>query len=106
MKYIRYAVHDRLAYITLNRPEKSNALCSELGSELRVAFTAAEDDEDLKLVILNANGPAFCAGADLNYVQELQTNSLEQNLADSDHLKALFLQIYEMKQVVISQVHA
>ena len=106
MKYIRYAVHDRLAYITLNRPEKSNALCFELVSELRVAFKAAEDDEDVKLVILNANGPAFCAGADLNYLQELQTNSFEQNLADSDHLKALFLQIYEMKKVVISQVHA
>ena len=106
MKYIRYAVHDRLAYITLNRPEKSNALCFELVSELRVAFKAAEDDEDVKLVILNANGPAFCAGADLNYLQELQTNSFEQNLADSDHLKALFLLIYQMKKVVISQVHA
>ena len=57
MKYIRYAVHDRLAYITLNRPEKSNALCYELVSELLAAFKAAEDDEDVKLVILNANGP-------------------------------------------------
>ena len=106
MKFLEYAVHDRLAYITLNRPEKSNALCYELVSELRVAFKKAEEDERVKIIILKANGDAFCAGADLHYLQELQTNSFEQNLADSDHLKELFLQIYELKKVVISQVHA
>ena len=106
MKYIDYAVNDRIAYITLNRPEKSNALSYDLISELRVAFKAAEDDDAVKVIILKANGDAFCAGADLQYLQELQTNSFEQNRADSDHLKDLFLQIYELKKIVISQVHA
>jgi methylglutaconyl-CoA hydratase len=106
MKYIEYSTHDGLAYITLNRPEKSNALSHELVSELRVAFKAAEDDVAVKVVILKANGEAFCAGADLGYLQQLQDNSFEQNLADSDHLKELYLQIYESKKVVISQVHA
>lgn len=106
MKYIEYAVDDRLAYITLNRPEKSNALCYELVTELRLAFKQAEDDAQVSIVILKANGDAFCAGADLGYLKELQTNSLEQNLADSDHLKELFLQIYQMKKLVIAQVHA
>lgn len=106
MKFIEYAVENHLAYITLNRPEKSNALCYELVSELRVAFKSAETDDDVKAVILRANGDAFCAGADLNYLQDLQNNSFEQNLADSDHLKELFLQIYEHRKVVISQVHA
>ena len=106
MKYIQYAVHEGLAYITLDRPEKSNALCYELVAELRVAFKTAEDDERVRVVILKANGDAFCAGADLGYLQELQANSFEQNVADSDHLKELFLQIYQMRKVVISQVHA
>lgn len=106
MKYIQYVVTDRIAYITLNRPEKSNALCYDLVSELRVAFKAAEEDDTVKVIILKANGVAFCAGADLQYLQELQTNSFEQNRADSDHLKELYLQIYELKKVVISQVHA
>jgi methylglutaconyl-CoA hydratase len=107
MKYIEYSADERpLAYITLNRPEKSNALCFELVTELRMALKAAEDDDEIKIIILKANGDAFCAGADLGYLQELQTNSFEQNLADSDHLKALFLQIYHSKKVVISQVHA
>jgi methylglutaconyl-CoA hydratase len=106
MKYINYAVEDRLAYITLNRPEKSNALCYDLVSELKVAFRAAEEDGEVKLVILRAKGDAFCGGADLNYLKKLQTNSFEQNVADSDHLKELFLQIYQLKKIVISQVHA
>lgn len=106
MKYIEYAALDGLAYITLNRPEKSNALCYDLVSDLRVAFKTAEEDEKVKVIILKANGAAFCAGADLGYMQELQRNSFEQNLADSDNLKELFLQIYENKKVVISQVHA
>ena len=106
MKLIQYAVQDRIAYITLNRPEKSNALCYDLVTELRVAFKAAEEDELAKVVVLRANGDTFCAGADLQYLQELQTNSFEQNLADSDHLKELFLQIYQLKKVVISQVHS
>ena len=106
MKYIEYAALDGLAFITLNRPEKSNALCYDLVSELRIAFKTAEEDEKVKVIILKANGDAFCAGADLGYLQELQSNSFEQNLADSDNLKELFLQIYEGKKIVISQVHA
>ena len=106
MKYIQYVVRDRIAYVTLNRPEKSNALCFDLVSELRVAFKAAEDDDNVKVVILKANGDAFCGGADLQYLQELQANSFEQNRIDSDHLKDLFLQIYQLRKVVISQVHA
>ena len=106
MKYIEYGVFDGVAYITLNRPEKSNALCYDLVSELRVAFKGAEADPNVKVIVLKARGEAFCAGADLGYLQELQNNSFEQNLADSDHLKELFVQIYESKKVVISQVHA
>lgn len=106
MKYIQYSVSDRIAIITLNRPEKSNALCYDLVSELKAGFKAAEEDEQVKVVILKANGDAFCAGADLDYLQELQSYSYQQNLADSDHLKELFLQIYQLKKVVISQIHA
>jgi methylglutaconyl-CoA hydratase len=106
MKYIEYAVRDRIASITLNRPEKSNALCHEMVTELKVAFKRAEADEEVKLVILKANGEAFCAGADLDYLESMQHFSYEQNLADSNHLKELYLLIYQLKKVVISQVHS
>lgn len=105
MKYIEYAVENRIAYITLNRPEKSNALCYDLVTELRLAFKDAEEDGNVRVIILRANGEAFCAGADLQYLKQLQANSFEQNLADSEHLKDLFLQIYLLKKMVIAQVH-
>jgi methylglutaconyl-CoA hydratase len=106
MKYIEYAVQDRIAYITLNRPEKSNALCYDLVAELKSAFRSAEDDPEARIIVLRANGDVFCAGADLEYLQELQQNSFEQNLADSNHLKELFLQMYQLKKIVVAQVHS
>jgi methylglutaconyl-CoA hydratase len=54
--------------------------------------------------VLKANGEAFCAGADLGYLQQLQNFSFDENLKDSSHLKELFLQIYTHPKVVIAQV--
>jgi methylglutaconyl-CoA hydratase len=104
MKYVLYSVLDRIAFITLNRPEKRNAMSNQLVSELKYAFLKAEEDTGVKVVILKANGEAFSAGADLEYLQQLQQFSFEQNFADSNHLKELFLQIYSFKKVVIAQV--
>jgi methylglutaconyl-CoA hydratase len=72
MNYIQYEISDRIGYITLNRPEKRNALSHELVAELKQAFDQAAKDEQVKVVVLRANGEAFCAGADLAYLQKLQ----------------------------------
>jgi methylglutaconyl-CoA hydratase len=104
MKNIEYAVKNRIGIITLNRPEKRNSLSPELVVELKQAFSAAENDPTIKVIILKANGEVFCAGADLEYLQKLQNFSYEENLQDSDNLKGLFLQIYNLKKVVIAQV--
>jgi len=104
MNLVIYEVKDRIGYITLNRPEKRNALSFEFVSELKIAFTKAESDPLVKVIILNANGDSFCAGADLAYLQSLQQFSYEQNLEDSNHLKELFYQIYTLKKVVIAQI--
>jgi methylglutaconyl-CoA hydratase len=104
MNNITYEVKNRIASITLNRPEKRNALSYELVSELKSAFQAAGDDKNVKVIILKAEGKAFCAGADLAYLQSLQSNTYEENLADSRHLKELFEKIYTLPKVVIAQV--
>jgi methylglutaconyl-CoA hydratase len=104
MTLVQYTVHHRIGYITLNRPEKRNALNGSLVSELKIAFRNAEVDQQVKVIVLRANGEAFCAGADLAYLQQLQTNSFEENVEDSQHLKELFFQIYTLKKVVIAQV--
>jgi len=104
MSLVLYTVKDRVGYVTLNRPGKRNALSHELVTDLIATFDQAEKDETVKVVVLNANGDAFCAGADLAYLQQLQHFSLAQNLEDSRHLKNLFLKIYQLKKVVIAQV--
>ncbi len=104
MSLVIYTVKDRVGYITLNRPEKRNALSHELVIELTDAFDKAEQDSSVKVIVLRAAGEAFCAGADLAYLQQLQNFSFEQNLEDSRQLKNLFLKIYQLKKVVIAQV--
>ncbi len=105
MQFIDYYTENRIGYITLNRPEKRNALNYAVISELKEAFDLAESDDDCKVIILRANGEVFCAGADLGYLQALQENSFDENLNDSTHLAHLFYQIYTLRKMVIAQVH-
>lgn len=104
MSLVTYIIKDRVAFITLNRPEKRNALNHELVTALNDAFDNASKDAQAKVIILKAEGEAFCAGADLEYLQQLQKFSFEENFQDSNHLKELFLKIYTHPKVVIAQV--
>ncbi|MDN4164297.1 enoyl-CoA hydratase-related protein [Cytophagales bacterium LB-30] len=104
MEYIHYQTENRIAYITLARAEKRNALNEQMVSELKQAFGQAADDAAVKVIVLKAEGQAFCAGADLAYLQQLQKNTFEENLDDSRHLKELFHQIYTHPKVVIAQI--
>lgn len=104
LRYLRYEAQDRIGYITLNRPDKRNALNADVVSELKHAFEFAENDEAVKVIVLRAAGDVFCAGADLAYIQELQGYGYTDNLEDSTHLMQLFHQIYTLKKVVIGQV--
>ncbi|MGV3588835.1 MAG: enoyl-CoA hydratase/isomerase family protein [Adhaeribacter sp.] len=105
MEYVQYRTAERVAYITLNRPEKRNALNFEVVRQLKHAFDYAENDEACKVIVLQATGEVFCAGVDLAYMQTLAQNTFDENLYDSSHLMQLFRQIYTLKKVVIAKVH-
>ena len=62
---IRYEVEDRTATITLDRPDRLNALSPEMIRELRTAYAAAEADESVWTLLVTGSGRAFCAGADV-----------------------------------------
>tara|TARA_B100000609_G_C17170377_1_gene411305 strand:- start:242 stop:1021 length:780 start_codon:yes stop_codon:yes gene_type:complete len=102
--FVNYNCEERVGFITLNRPEKRNALNGLFVSELKEAFKYAEKDIDCKVIVLKAKGDAFCAGADLAYLKDLQSNTYDENLADSTHLMELFQKIYTLSKVVIAQV--
>ncbi|MGY0037284.1 enoyl-CoA hydratase/isomerase family protein [Pedobacter sp. NJ-S-72] len=88
----------------MNRPDKRNAFNPELVSSLTGALLKASDDEEVKVIILKAIGDVFSAGADLAYLQQLQNNTHEENVQDSNNLKTLFTTIYYLPKVVIAQV--
>ena len=104
MNFILQEKKDRTGIITLNRPDKRNALNSIVIEELKEAFANFDSDKEVKVIILRASGTVFSAGADLQYLQQLQKNSFTENLEDSNSLKELFLQIYNLKKVVIAEV--
>lgn len=104
MQHITYQVNNRIARITLNRPEKRNALNAELVTELASAFEEAKKDSQVKVIVLAAAGEAFCAGADLAYLQHLQKFTYAENLEDSSRLKNLFFSMYTLPKVIIAQV--
>jgi methylglutaconyl-CoA hydratase len=104
MEYVEFDIADRVATITLNRPDKRNAFNEGLVSELRDALVMAEKAKNVKVIRLKANGQVFSAGADLAYLQKMQSYSKEQNIADSTELAALFKYIYTHPKIIVAQI--
>ncbi len=100
-----YETVNRKATITLNRPEKRNALDDVMVGELTTAFTQAARDQNVKVIVLQGSGTAFCAGADLDYLSRIAAYDLEENRADSTKLANLFRTIYELRKPVIGVVN-
>jgi methylglutaconyl-CoA hydratase len=105
MEFVKTHIHERIGYISLNRSDKRNALNFQFVTELKEAFQSFSKNTSVKIIILKAEGSAFCAGADLEYLQQLQDNTYEENLADSTHLMELYKLIYTLNKVVIAQVN-
>jgi methylglutaconyl-CoA hydratase len=105
MNWVKSEIKDRLAYITICRAEKRNALNERVVLELLQALKDAEQNNDVKIIILTGDGNTFCAGADLEYLQKLQNNSYEENLKDSMQLMELYKTIYTLSKIVIAQVN-
>ena len=103
-KYILVEAADRIATVTLNRPDKRNALNYVVIKELKDAFKTLEADPAVKVIVLRGSGGVFCSGADLEYLQKLQEYGFNENLIDSTHLMELFHQIHKLNKIVIAQV--
>ncbi|MBX6387939.1 MAG: enoyl-CoA hydratase/isomerase family protein [Frankia sp.] len=68
--FIQYDVSDRIATITMNRPDQLNALSPAMIRELRQAYADAEADDDVWILLVTGNGRAFCAGADVGEIPQ------------------------------------
>lgn len=102
---IKYDIKNQTAIITLNRPEKRNALNSELVTRLSEKISEAESNVTVKSVILTGEGKAFCAGADLEYLNLIKNNSPVENEKDSASLADMYLRIYNCSKPTIAAVN-
>jgi methylglutaconyl-CoA hydratase len=101
---VLYDVDGCVARITLNRPEKRNALNDELIAALKDALRRANDAEDVRVVIVSGAGADFCSGADLAALQRISSASVAENLQDARSLMELFVLIRELRIPVIAAV--
>lgn len=97
-------VHDRIARITLTRPEVRNAFNDEVIQQLKATFASVGARDDVRAVVLAAEGPAFCAGADLNWMRRMADYTRAENLADAGELAAMLRTIYECPKPTIARV--
>jgi methylglutaconyl-CoA hydratase len=91
--------------LTLNRPEKRNALNGVLVGELKSALREADGDDDLRSVVIRGAGKDFCSGADLESLRKISESSYEENLKDARSLGELFALIRRVQIPVIAAVH-
>lgn len=97
---------DRLIrFLTLNRPEKRNALNDSLINSLKKTLREADADENLRAIVIAGAGKDFCSGADLAALQRIAESSYEENLDDARSLMELFALIRRVKIPVIAAVH-
>lgn len=101
---IKIEVAHQMASITLNRPDVRNAFNDEVIAELTQAFTQLGAHEDVRVIVLAAEGPAFCAGADLNWMRRMADYSREENLADAAKLAQMLRTIYECPKPTVARI--
>jgi methylglutaconyl-CoA hydratase len=94
-----------VAWVLLNRPEVRNAFNATLIAELTALLRALDADPSVRAVVLAGAGSSFCAGADLNWMQQMAGFSPRQNLADASVLTAMLATLDKLSKPTIARVH-
>jgi len=105
MELVRTHCEGPVGVISLQRAEKRNALSAAMVTAISDAMAWMAANDDVRVVVLRGDGPAFCAGADLAYLQQISANTATENLADSTHLMRMLQSIVDLPKPVIAMVH-
>jgi methylglutaconyl-CoA hydratase len=103
-KSVLYSVNGAIARLTLNRPEKRNALNDTVIDDLKQGLRQADSDKTMRVVVISGAGPDFCSGADLSALQEISGASVEENVNDARSLMELFVMMRNMSLPIIAAV--
>src|SRR5438874_2146065 len=96
---------DGVGRLTLNRPEVRNAFDDSLIAALAKTFAELDADPSVRVVVLAGNGPAFCAGADLNWMKRMAGYSYDENLRDARALADMLATLDRLDKPTIARVH-
>ena len=92
------------ATITLTQPEVRNAFSDEVIAQITAAFTEVGARAEVRAVVLAAEGPAFCAGANLNWMRRMADYTRDENIADAGKLAEMLRVIYECPKPTVARV--
>jgi len=104
MKHLQLHFERGVETVTLNRPDVRNAFNDEVIAELTAVFLELGKRPEVRCVVLAGNGPAFCAGADLNWMKRMAGYTREENLEDASGLARMLEVIYTCPQPTIARV--
>ncbi len=104
MSHLQTTYEGSVARITLTQPEVRNAFSDEVIADITAAFTEVGARPEVRAVVLAAEGPAFCAGANLNWMRRMADYTREENLADAAKLAEMLRVIYECPKPTIARV--
>ncbi len=105
MSEILTVTENTIFTITLNRPEKRNALNDALINDLKNALREADKNETLRAIVIKGAGKDFCSGADLSALQKISESDVLENWDDAHNLMELFSVIRKVKIPVVAAVH-
>jgi methylglutaconyl-CoA hydratase len=104
MNHLTLHVEALVATVTLNRPDVRNAFNDEVILEVAQVFAELGARSDVRCIVLAANGPAFCAGADLNWMRSMADYTRVQNFDDAGRLATMLRTVYECPKPTIAKV--
>jgi methylglutaconyl-CoA hydratase len=104
MKHLQLHFDRGIETVTLNRPDVRNAFNDEVIAELTAVFLEIGKRAEVRCVVLAANGPAFCAGADLNWMKRMAGYTREENVADATGLARMLEVIFTCPKPTIAKV--
>ncbi len=102
---VLYEAGDGIARVTLNRPEKRNALDAEVVAALRGAIMQADGDKAVRAIVIRGAGKDFCSGADLAAVAQVAGAGVLENIEDARNMAEVFLAVRRSSKPVVAAVH-
>lgn len=104
-KNVLLEMDQRVAYVTLNRPDRRNAFDDTVIDRLSDAFSEFKQRDDLVALVLRGNGPCFSAGADLDWMERAAEASKDENYEDAKNLAEMLYQLYTFPAPTVACVH-